>query len=65
MFDTAAGLLTIDGWTVGDIAERLGVDVVIGESPRDLLLKTLEAPAPRVPDWGRVEMRAPSLPPRS
>jgi putative radical SAM enzyme (TIGR03279 family) len=45
MFDTAAGLRTIDGWTVGDIAERLGVDVVIGESPRDLLMKTLEEPA--------------------
>jgi NifB/MoaA-like Fe-S oxidoreductase len=47
MFDTAEGQRTIDGWTVDQIGERLNVDVVIGESPRDLLTKTLEQPRRR------------------
>jgi hypothetical protein len=41
MFDTAAGLRTIDGWTVDDIARRLEIEVVVGEGPRDLLTKTV------------------------
>jgi len=44
MFD-AAGMRTIDGWSVEDIANKLEVDVVIGESPKDLLAKTLASPS--------------------
>jgi NifB/MoaA-like Fe-S oxidoreductase len=52
MFDTAAGLRTIDGWTVDDIARRLEIEVVIGEGPRDLLTKTVAGGDPKPPTSG-------------
>jgi putative radical SAM enzyme (TIGR03279 family) len=37
----APGQQTIDGWTVGRIAEALDMDVIIATGPRDLLERTL------------------------